>query len=131
MQFPDRKIVERVKKEYPVGTKVELVSMDDPYRSLAPGLLGTVEGVDDIGTIHVKWENGYHLGIAYGVDSCRKVKTIKTICYGEEKEWTSRAKAEQFFLRAMVGSEGAEQDRYTKIITELLMGFDVCTDEES
>ena len=39
-------------------------------------------------------------------------------------------KAEQFFLRAMAGSEGSEQARYTKIFTELLMGFDVCTDEE-
>lgn len=130
MQFPDRKIVERIKKEYPTGTKVELVSMNDRYRSLPPGLLGTVECVDDVGTIHVKWENGCHLGVAYGADSCRKVDVVKTICSGEELEWVSRKKAEQFFFRAMAGSEGSEQARYTKIFTELLMGFDVCTDEE-
>ena len=72
MNFPSREIVERVRKEYPVGTRVELVSMDDPQ---APpvGTLGTVIMVDDIGTIHVKWDNGSSLGIAYGEDFCRKV----------------------------------------------------------
>ena len=104
--------------------------MNDPYRPLPPGLLGTVECVDDVGTIHVEWENGSHLGVAYGADSCRKVDVVKTICYGEELQWVSRKKAEQFFLRAMAGSEGSEQARYTKIYTELMMGFDVCTDEE-
>ena len=32
MFFPDRKIVERIKKEYPSGTRVELVELNDPYR---------------------------------------------------------------------------------------------------
>ena len=30
MFFPDRKIVERIKKEYPSGTRVELVELNDP-----------------------------------------------------------------------------------------------------
>ena len=34
MFFPDRKIVERIKKEYPSGTRVELVELNDPYRHL-------------------------------------------------------------------------------------------------
>ena len=29
MRFPSREIVEQVRKEYPVGTRVELVQMDD------------------------------------------------------------------------------------------------------
>ena len=74
MFFPSRDIVERVKKEYPEGTRVELIHMDDPYRSeMITGLKGTVTGVDDTGTIHVHWDNGAYLGVVYGEDSCRKI----------------------------------------------------------
>lgn len=73
MFFPPRDIVERIKKEYPSGTRVELLHMDDPYRDMAPGIKGTVSVVDDTGTIHVDWDNGSRLGVVYGEDSCRKV----------------------------------------------------------
>ena len=71
--FPPRSAVERVKKEYPVGTRVELVQMDDPYSRIPPGTQGIVSAVDDIGTIFVKWENGSSLGVVYGVDIVKKV----------------------------------------------------------
>lgn len=56
----------------PVGTRVELVQMDDPQ---APpvGTKGTVRGVDDIGSIMVAWDNGGGLSVAYGEDICRKL----------------------------------------------------------
>nr|DAE90620.1 MAG TPA: protein of unknown function DUF4314 [Caudoviricetes sp.] len=73
MFFPPRDIVEKIKKEYPSGTRVELVHMDDPYRDMTPGMKGTVSSVDDTGTIHVHWDEGCHLGIVYGEDSCRKL----------------------------------------------------------
>lgn len=66
-------IVDRLKIDFPKGTRVELVSMEDPYRKLAPGERGTVVGVDDIGTIHVNWDCGSSLGVAYGEDRCKKV----------------------------------------------------------
>ena len=66
-------VVERLKAEYPAGTRVELVRMEDEYSRLKPGDRGTVTGVDDIGTIHVFWDCGSGLGIAYGEDQCRKV----------------------------------------------------------
>ena len=68
-----RSLIEHLKEEYPAGTRVELVRMQDPYRDLKPGERGTVIGVDDIGTIHVNWDCGSCLGIAYGEDRCRKV----------------------------------------------------------
>lgn len=68
-----RETVERLKQQYPVGTRVELVRMQDEYRNLAPGEKGTVTGVDDIGTIHVNWDCGSTLGVAYGEDMCRKI----------------------------------------------------------
>lgn len=64
----------QLREEYPVGTRVELISMDDPYnKKLKPGCRGTVRWVDDIGTIHVSWDCGSSLGVVYGEDSCKKV----------------------------------------------------------
>ena len=68
-----RDTVERIRREYPVGTRVELISMQDEYTKLAAGEKGTVIGVDDIGTIHMNWDCGSCLGIAYGEDLCKKV----------------------------------------------------------
>ena len=69
-----RETVKRLNEMYPRGTRVELVSMDDPYnRKLVPGCQGTVISVDSIGTIHVAWDCGSGLGVVYGEDHCRKV----------------------------------------------------------
>lgn len=64
----------RLKEQYPVGCRVELISMDDPYNTkLVPGCRGTVRCVDDAGTIHVRWDCGSSLGVVYGEDHCRRV----------------------------------------------------------
>ena len=75
-RIPGRDTVERVRKEYPVGTRVELVEMDDPH---APpvGTKGTVKGVDDIASIMVSWDNGSSLSVVYGEDRIKKVREIK------------------------------------------------------
>ena len=66
--------LKQLREEYPVGTRVELVSMNDPYNTkLVPGCRGTVRIVDDMGTIHVSWDCGSGLGIVFGEDACRKV----------------------------------------------------------
>lgn len=67
-----REVVERLKREYPAGTRVELISMKDPYNTiLKPGCRGTITSVDDIGTIHVKWDCGSSLGVCYREDQCK------------------------------------------------------------
>lgn len=66
-------IKETLRKKYPAGTRVRLVFMDDDQAPPA-GTLGTVVGVDDMATIHVKWDNGCGLGIAYGVDKCERIE---------------------------------------------------------
>lgn len=73
MRFPSRELVEHIRTLYPKGCQVELISMDDPYRNMEPGLRGTVRAVDDIGTIHIDWDNGSSLGAVYGVDHIRKI----------------------------------------------------------
>lgn len=72
MRYPDRETVERIRGEYPAGTVVELVRMDDP-QAPPPGAHGTVIFVDDIATVHIAWQTGGSLGAAYGVDIVRKV----------------------------------------------------------
>ena len=72
-QFPSQEVVERVRKMYPKGCRVELISMDDPYSKLSPGDRGTVNMVDDTGTVFVSWDCGSSLGIIYGVDRIRKI----------------------------------------------------------
>ena len=71
--FPSRETVERIREQYPVGSRVELVRMNDPYTKLRPGDRGCVTMVDSIGTIFVNWDCGSSLGIVYGEDSCRVI----------------------------------------------------------
>jgi hypothetical protein len=129
MKFPNRETVESVRREYPAGTRVELVRMDD-LQAPPVGTHGTVTGVDDTASIEVSWDNGSGLRVVYGEDACRKLDTVRTVCYGKEDVWDDRKEAADFFLRAIAGSEGSECERYTKIYAELLMGKAVCTDGE-
>ena len=58
---------------YPPGTRIELLSMSDPYAPVPAGTRGTVKFVDDMGTIFPEWDNGRTLGIVPGEDSFRKL----------------------------------------------------------
>lgn len=71
--FPSDATVEQVRKMYPIGCRVELISMDDPYGRLVSGDCGTVRSVDDAGTVFVDWDCGSGLGVVYGVDRIRRV----------------------------------------------------------
>lgn len=66
-----RRNTERAKRMFPVGKRIELTHMNDPYNPIPDGTRGTVERIDDIGTIFVKWDNGRTLGVIYGEDSFR------------------------------------------------------------
>ena len=70
MIFPSKEIVEQVRRQYPVGTRVELVKMDD-IQAPPIGTKGIVEGVDDTASLIVAWDNGSHLNVIY--DEVRKI----------------------------------------------------------
>ena len=70
---PSSEVVERLRKDYPEGTRLSLISMNDPYSKLVQGDRGTVTHVDDGGTIHMRWDKGSSLGLVYGEDSFRKL----------------------------------------------------------
>ena len=74
--FPTREQVERIRKQYPKGTRLELIAMDDPYTTLKAGDRGTVDFVDDAGQIGMVWDSGSRLSLIPGIDSFRKVGTM-------------------------------------------------------
>ncbi|MBZ2175629.1 DUF4314 domain-containing protein [Schnuerera sp. xch1] len=65
----NRRQIERIKERYPIGTRIELLSTMDDIQGVEKGVKGTVVGVDDIGTIHMKWDNGRGLGLIPGEDN--------------------------------------------------------------
>ena len=72
-KFPPKETVERLRKQYPAGTRVELVRMNDPYSKLKTGDKGTVDFVDDTGTIFCSWDNGSTLGVVFGEDFVKRL----------------------------------------------------------
>lgn len=72
-QFPPKEIVERLRQSYPKGTRVELVKMDDPYTRLRPGDKGTVDFIDDSGTIFCRWDSGSGMGVVCGEDEIKAI----------------------------------------------------------
>lgn len=73
MKFPSKDIVEKVRAEYPIGTRVELVKMDD-VQAPPVSTKGTVKGVDDTASLLVDWDNGCGLNVIYGIDKVRKIQ---------------------------------------------------------
>lgn len=61
------------KEAYPPGTRLMLLSMNDPHHPVESGTRGTVEHVDDMGTIHMRWDNGRGLGLVPGEDEFRRL----------------------------------------------------------
>ena len=120
-------IIESLKEEFPVGSRVELIKMDDKQ---APpiGTRGTVKGVDDIGSIMVAWDNGSSLNVIYGEDECMVLDVVKTICYGKERIWDKKEEAIEFFIDCMLNSEGSEKERYCNIVSSLKANLKVCKD---
>jgi len=79
--FPTQEQVNRIKERYPIGTVIELTAdMEDNYNPILKGMQGEVIGIDDIGTLHMKWQNGSGLGVVVGEDS------FKVISKPEEQE---------------------------------------------
>jgi len=72
MRFPSKETVEQVRRQYPTGTRVELLHMDD-VQAPPIGIRGTVEGVDDTASLLVAWDNGSHLNVIYGEDEVRRI----------------------------------------------------------
>ena len=66
--------VNEIKEMYPQGTRIELIHMDDPYAPVPSGTKGTVEYVDDMGQIGMKWDNGRTLALIPEIDEFKIIK---------------------------------------------------------
>lgn len=90
--------VKMIREQYPPGTRIQLMQMNDPYAPIASGEEGAVDFVDDAGQIHMKWDNGRSLALIPGEDSFSKIpqplQTLKlymplTVMQYERDEWGS------------------------------------------
>lgn len=68
MQFPNEHELTALRERYPVGTRIRLNHMDDPYAPIPPGTTGSVDYIDDAGSVHMKWDNGRTLSLIPGED---------------------------------------------------------------
>ena len=89
----ERRFAQRMKDNYPPGTRIMLLSMDDPYGPVPKGTKGTVVHVDDAAQIHMKWDNGRTLAIVPGEDSFRKLTA------GELEEEQEMTESEDFGMK--------------------------------
>lgn len=71
----ERRFAQRMKDNYPPGTRILLLQMGDDPRPIEANTRGTVAVVDDMGTLHCDFDNGRHLGIVPGEDSFRRLTT--------------------------------------------------------
>ena len=129
MKIPSKKELDLIRREYPVGTIIEIQKMDD---SQAPpvGTLGEVIGCDSMGDLLMRWSTGSSLKVILSEDRIRKLKNgVITVCYGQREYWRSRKEAADYFLEGISASGGSECERYSKIYAELICGKKVCSDE--
>ena len=61
-----------LRNQYPKGTRIKLIYMDD-HHAPEPGTCGTVTHVDDAGQILMRWDNGGSLALLPGVDNFVKL----------------------------------------------------------
>ena len=66
------KTLDKLRTQYPKGTRVKLIRMVD-FQAPPKGTLGTVMGVDDAGSIMVSWDTGSSLSVVYGEDIVEKL----------------------------------------------------------
>ena len=67
-----KEMIKTLKEVYPDGTRIKLIKMDD-IQAPPKGTLGTVYGIDAIGSILVKWDNGSTLNVIFREDIIEKI----------------------------------------------------------
>lgn len=70
----NRRRIEMMKARYPEGTRICLDKMENDPHPIPSGTKGTVEFVDDCGTVFCKFDNGRSLGMIPGEDSFHTIQ---------------------------------------------------------
>ncbi|WP_295093321.1 DUF4314 domain-containing protein [Ruminococcus sp.] len=69
MRLQNKAEIEYLRKLYPKGTMIRLLSMAEEPFPLPAGSIGEVEMVDDGGNIHMKWQCGRGLALIADADT--------------------------------------------------------------
>lgn len=69
MRIPSKDYIEHLREKHSEGSRVQLVTLNDPYSKLKPGECGVLRLIDSLGTYHVEWDSGSGLGLVPGEDS--------------------------------------------------------------
>ncbi len=112
--------IKRIKEQYPKGTEIELISMEDS-QAVPSGTHGVVDFVDDMGTIQMTWDNGSSLGLIVGEDQFKVIKKpeleIKELTCSEVKELQNR-NYEFLILQGCGGDLSEWVDGFTKMLKD-------------
>ncbi len=65
--------ISKLKETYPPGTRIVLMYMGYDPHPIDSNTRGTVDHIDDMGTVHCNFDNGRRLGMAPGEDLFRKL----------------------------------------------------------
>lgn len=104
-------LAKRLRETYKPGTRIVLNHMGSDPRPIPDGSRGTVVGVDDIGSIMVKWDCGRGLSLIYGEDSFRP------LTQEEIAEESAPKKTREFIGRL-------NRDVFPQVSTEKLKAFE-------
>lgn len=74
MNIPTRAELDKLNDKYPRGTRIKLIAMHQEQYPVPSGTTGTVVGVDDLGTIHMAWDNHSSLGLDEHIDEFEIIK---------------------------------------------------------
>ncbi len=117
-------LAKQYKALYPKGTRIELIKMgDDDPRPIEPGTRGTVDVVDDLGTIHCRFDNGRRLGLVPEADSFRKLTQDELLDEKSEKlqrEYIAKVNKEVIPCIEWVGMKNAYKNGDMAVPTDLL-----------
>ena len=105
-----REQIERLKERYPAGTVVRLGQMEGEHQ-MPSGMEGKVIDVDDIGQIHVEWENGSTLALNVEEDDFTVVPHKETLSEKKCREFLGKVNEilkETDFYRLNVSCNGGD-----------------------
>lgn len=123
----DQKSVAHIRREYPLGVRVELRCSTDA-RAPAVGTQGRVKEVKDDGTVVVSWDDGLQFPVNTATTVLRNVDEVVTVCHGERRIWRNRKDAQACFLCMMAEAESEDAARYKRVYDALQEGKSVCSD---
>lgn len=84
-----RNNLEELKEKYPIGTRIKLLEDMGDSQPIKAGEMGTVDFIDSMGSLHMRWDNGSGLAIIPDVDKFEIIKEpekLKVIIIEPEKE---------------------------------------------